>query len=186
VRSLGELETEALVCTRCALAAGRTKVVFGAGDPAARVMFVGEGPGREEDLTGVPFVGRSGALLDRLMAEELGLVRQQCYIANVVKCRPPNNRDPLPAEVQACSEYLSGQVEVINPRVVITLGNFATRSLLGRPGGITSLRGKLWPFRGGVLVPTFHPAAALRGGAGVLASMRSDFVRARQALEEAS
>jgi DNA polymerase len=185
VLTLAELERAARSCVACPLAGSRTNVVFSAGDPAARLMFVGEGPGRDEDLAGEPFVGRSGHLLDRLIAEELGLVRQDCYIANVVKCRPPNNRDPLPDEVAACRHFLAGQVELVAPAVVVTLGNFAAHALLGSPEGVTRLRGKVYPFASGVLVPTFHPAAALRGGGLVLAQMRADFVRAKRALVDA-
>ena len=180
--TLAELEAEASSCTRCALAAGRTTVVFGVGDPDADLMLVGEGPGRDEDLQGEPFVGRSGQLLDRLLAEELGMPRSRCYIANVVKCRPPGNRDPLPQEIAACRPFLEGQLAHIRPRVVLSLGNFSSRLLLERAEGITRLRGRTYPFRGGVLIPTFHPAAALRGGGQVLAGMRADFVRAKLAL----
>lgn len=157
-------------------------MVFGAGDPRAGIMFVGEAPGRDEDLAGVPFVGRSGKLLDRLIVEELGVGRSQCYIANVVKCRPPENRDPLPLEVATCRHYLEGQLELVRPRVVVTLGNFATRALLDTTEGVTKLRGRSYPFATGVLVPTFHPAFALRGGGVVLAQMRADLVRAKHAL----
>src|SRR5471030_2382011 len=122
MNGLAELEATASSCVACPLHLGRTTVVFGAGAPRARVMFVGEGPGRDEDLAGVPFVGRSGRLLDRLIDEELGLQRAECYIANVVKCRPPNNRDPLPLEVAACRHFLDGQLSAIGPRVVVTLG----------------------------------------------------------------
>ena len=186
VGTLEELRTEALGCTRCALAAGRTQVVFGVGDPAARLVFVGEGPGRDEDLAGEPFVGRSGKLLDKLMRQELGIDRTRCYIANVVKCRPPNNRDPLPDEIASCRPYLEAQLELIAPAVVVTLGNFATRLLLDTSEGIKRLRGTAYPFRGGHLVPTFHPAAALRGGDEVLAQMRADFIRAKRLLEAAT
>jgi uracil-DNA glycosylase family 4 len=182
VPTLIELGREARGCVACPLAAGRTQVVFGVGDPTASLMFVGEAPGREEDLAGEPFVGRSGKLLDRLIAEELGLERRECYIANVVKCRPPGNRDPLPLEVATCRHYLEEQVELISPRVVVTLGNFASRTLLGRSEGVTKLRGHSYPFLTGVIVPTFHPAAALRGGGVVLAQMRADLVRAKHAL----
>ncbi|HXQ59879.1 MAG TPA: uracil-DNA glycosylase [Acidimicrobiales bacterium] len=180
--TLAELRTEALRCTRCALAAGRTQVVFGVGDPEAGLLFVGEGPGREEDLAGEPFVGRSGKLLDKLVQQELGLDRSQFYIANVVKCRPPGNRDPLPDEIAACRPYLEGQLDLIDPAVVVTLGNFATRLLLETTEGITRLRGRVYPFRRGHLVPTFHPAAALRGGAEVVAGMRADLIRAKRLL----
>jgi len=154
-------------------------VVFGEGDPDAGLMVVGEAPGREEDRLGRPFVGRSGQLLDRLLAEEAGMRREQVYIANVVKCRPPANRNPLP------------EVRLIRPRVVLTLGNFSTRLLLGTGAGITQLRGRTYPWgppgdggrRGAVIVPTFHPAAALRGGGEVLARMRADFVRVKEVLD---
>ena len=157
-------------------------MVFGAGDPEARLMLVGEAPGREEDLTGQPFVGRSGALIERLVAEEIGLRRDECYIANVVKCRPPANRDPTPSEVGACGHYLEEQVRLVAPDVVVTLGNFATRALLGTTEGVTSLRGRAYGFAGAMLVPTFHPAAALRGGGVVVAQVRADLVRAKRLL----
>jgi DNA polymerase len=164
------------------LAAGRTNVVFGVGDPSAKLMFVGEGPGAQEDIQGLPFVGRSGQLLDRLVLEEMGLSREQFYIANTVKCRPPGNRDPLPDEIESCRPYLEGQLELIRPKVVVTLGNFATRLLLGTTENITRLRGRAYPYRSGHLVPTFHPSAALRGGGQVVAQMRADLVRAKEAL----
>lgn len=179
------LEQEALGCVACRLAESRTKVVFCSGDDHAPLMFIGEGPGRDEDLAGEAFVGRSGRLLEQLAQEELGRTRAEFYIANVVKCRPPANRDPKEDEVAACSHFLDGQLEVVAPRVVITLGNFATRALLGTTDGITKLRGRTYPFRTGVLVPTFHPAAALRGGGVVVAQMRADLVRAKLALESA-
>jgi len=180
--SLAEVEREASVCTRCALAAGRTQVVFGVGDPAADLMFVGEGPGVQEDLQGEPFVGRSGQLLDRLVLEEMGLTRDRFYIANAVKCHPPGNRDPRPDEIATCRPWLDAQVELIDPGVVVTLGNFATKLLLDTTEGITRMRGRAYPFRNGVVVPTFHPAAALRSGAVTVAHMRADLVRAKQIL----
>jgi DNA polymerase len=178
------LRSEALGCVRCALSKGRTQVVFGVGDPHADLMFVGEAPGREEDLAGEPFVGRSGKLLDRLMQEELGLDRSQCYIANVVKCRPPDNRDPAPGEIEACRPYLEGQIDLIDPLVVVTLGNFAARLLLDTTQGINALRGKPYPFRRGQLVPTYHPAYALRSGGQGVAEMRADFIRAKRLLAQ--
>jgi DNA polymerase len=187
VPGLADIERVALTCTRCNLAGGRTTVVFGEGDPHADLMVVGEGPGREEDLQGRPFVGRSGQLLDRLLAEEAGLRRGEVYIANVVKCRPPGNRDPLPDEIAACRPFLDQQVALIGPRVLVTLGRFATHALLGTTEGIARLRGRTYPFgtAGAVLLPTYHPAAALRGGGEVVARMRADFVRARAALDAA-
>ncbi len=180
--SLADVEREALACTRCRLADGRTQVVFGVGHPDAELLLVGEGPGAQEDIQGMPFVGRSGQYLDRLILEEMGLTRADLYIANVVKCRPPGNRDPLPDEVAACSPWLDQQLELIDPSVVITLGNFATKLLLRTTEGITRLRGRVYPFRGGVLIPTFHPAAVLRGGGEAAAQMRADLVRAKQHL----
>lgn len=182
VPTLEEVAAEAAGCTRCRLAENRTNVVFGMGDPSARLMFVGEGPGAEEDRQGLPFVGRSGQLLDQLMRQEIGITRESCYIANVVLCRPPGNRDPLPDEIESCSPYLEAKLELIAPQVVVTLGNFATRRLLATSEGISRLRGRSYPFRGGQLVPTYHPSAALRGGGEIIAQMRADFVRAKRLL----
>lgn len=183
--TLDDARDTAATCTRCDLAEHRTNVVFGIGTPAAEIMFVGEGPGAQEDEQGLPFVGRSGQLLDRLMEEEMGLTRDEVAICNVVKCRPPGNRDPRPDEIEACHRYLDAQLTFIDPKVVVTLGNFSSKLLLETTTGITKLRGKDYPFRGRLLVPTFHPAAALRGGGTVLAQMRSDFVRAKLAAQRA-
>ena len=182
--TLRQLRETALVCTRCPLAEGRTQVVFGVGDPEADLLFVGEGPGREEDLAGEPFVGRSGKLLDRLMAEEIGVTRSSCYIANVVKCRPPNNRNPAPAEIAACRPYLEAQIELIKPAVVVTLGNFATQLLLDTTDGIRRLRGSVYPYGSAHLVPTYHPAYVLRAGGEAMAEMRADLVRAKRLMAE--
>jgi DNA polymerase len=175
---------DAANCTKCRLAEKRTQVVFGTGAPTARLMFIGEGPGAEEDRQGLPFVGRSGKLLDQLIDEELGMRRSQVYIANVVKCRPPDNRDPKPDEIDACRPYLTAQLDIIRPGVVVTLGRYAAQWLLNTTEGITKLRGRAYPFAHGVLIPTLHPAAALRGGAEPLAQMRADFVRAKLTLAE--
>jgi DNA polymerase len=186
--ALEVLRDEALACTRCKLAGlGRTQVVFGMGDPEADLMFIGEGPGAEEDKQGLPFVGRSGQLLDRLVREEMDLDRRtQCYTGNVVKCRPPNNRDPEPDEIATCRPWLDRQIEVIAPKVIVTLGRFSTQLLLDTKEGITKLRGRVHPHASGaVLVPTFHPAAVLRGGGEPMAQMRADLVRAKLALETA-
>lgn len=181
---LADVEREAKGCTRCALASGRTNVVFGVGDPHADLMFVGEGPGAQEDLQGEPFVGRSGQLLDKLVLEELGLTRDRFYIGNTVKCRPPGNRDPRPEEIDACNPYLAAQLDLIAPRVVVTLGNFASKLLLQTTEGITRLRGRAYPFRGGSLVPTYHPSAVLRSP-GLEPQMRADLVRAKRLLDGA-
>ncbi len=183
--ALHDLAVAASTCTRCPLSATRTNVVFGAGDPTTGLVFVGEAPGRDEDLLGVPFVGRSGQLLDRLVLEELGLTRERFYIANVVKDRPPGNRDPLPLEIEACRPWLEAQLDLIDPKVVVTLGNFATRTLLATKEGITKLRGRSYPFRNGVLIPTFHPAAVLRGGGEPMAKVRADLIRVKEALAAA-
>ncbi len=173
---------QAATCTACGLAATRTNVVFGDGSANADVMFVGEGPGRNEDLEGIPFVGAAGQLLNRLLAE-IGLERSDVYIANVVKCRPPGNRDPRPDEIAACKDYLAGQIRLIDPAVVMTLGNFATKLLLKEERGITRLRGKAYPWWNRTVIPTFHPAAALRGSAPILASMQEDFALVKATLE---
>ncbi|HEY8080935.1 MAG TPA: uracil-DNA glycosylase [Acidimicrobiales bacterium] len=180
--TLAVLAADAASCTACRLSETRTTVVFGVGGTSSGLLVVGEGPGKEEDLRGEPFVGRSGQLLDRLVYEELGLTRESFYIANVVKCRPPGNRDPAADEVAACARFLDGQLALVDPRVVVSLGNVATRLLLGTEEGISSLRGRTHPWRGRTLVPTFHPAYALRGGGAVVAQMRADLVRAKQAL----
>lgn len=182
MEALSLLATQASTCTRCDLASTRTQVVFGVGSPKADLLFIGEGPGANEDLQGEPFVGRSGKLLDTLVSEELGMDRSMFYIANVVKCRPPNNRDPKPVEIDACWGWLQQQIEIIDPKVIMTLGNFSTRTLLQTKEGITRLRGRVHPFGDRWLVPTFHPAAALRQGADTVAKMRSDLIRAKRAL----
>ncbi|HLI43733.1 MAG TPA: uracil-DNA glycosylase [Acidimicrobiales bacterium] len=181
--TLALVEADAKACVACPLAATRTQVVFARGDGSSGLMFVGEAPGRDEDLQGAPFVGRSGQLLDRLVAEELGLARDEYYVANVVKCRPPGNRDPLPEEIAACHHFLDAQIGEVAPRVIVTLGNFATRYLLATTEGITRLRGRSYPYRDGIeIVPTFHPSAALRSGGAVVADMRADLIRAKRAL----
>jgi uracil-DNA glycosylase len=179
---LAALAVQASTCTRCPLHETRTQVVFGVGDASSRLVFVGEAPGRDEDLKGEPFVGRSGQLLDRLVLEEVGLTRDRFYIANVLKSRPPGNRDPLPSEVEACRPWLEAQLDLIDPLVVVTLGNFASRLLLDTKEGITKLRGRSYPYRNGVLIPTFHPAAVLRGGGEPMAKMRADLIRVKEAL----
>jgi uracil-DNA glycosylase family 4 len=166
-------------CTRCALAEGRTQVVFGAGDSNADLMFVGEAPGFHEDKQGVPFVGAAGKLLEQLLAG-IGLTRGDVYIANVLKCRPPGNRDPLPEEIEACEGHLWRQIELIRPRVVATLGNFATKLLSGKPTGITRVHGQEQETTLGgrrvLLYPLYHPAAALYTPR-MLEVLQSDFRR---------
>ena len=160
----GDLESlgrEAAACTRCRLAEQRRTVVFGEGDPHAALMFVGEGPGAEEDRTGRPFVGQAGQLLDAMIVA-LGLERRQVYIANVVKCRPPGNRDPQDDEVAACAPFLDRQIALIRPRVIVALGKPAARRLTGSTAPISALRGRWASYLGIPVLPTFHPAYLLR------------------------
>ncbi len=179
---LATLRDAALVCTACRLHEGRTNVVFGSGDGDADLMVIGEGPGQREDELGLPFVGRSGELLDTLLGE-IGLQRDQVYIANVVKCRPPRNRDPMQDEIDTCKGYLRRQLQLVDPRCVLTLGNFSSKLLLRTEIGITRLRGHVYPWWGRHLVATFHPAAALRGSVRVLEEMRHDMALVRQVID---
>jgi DNA polymerase len=166
-------------CTKCALAGGRTQVVFGAGSPTAELMFVGEAPGFHEDKQGVPFVGAAGQLLSKLL-DGIGLMRDEVYIANVLKCRPPGNRDPLPEEIESCEPHLWRQIELIQPKLICTLGNFATKLLSGRPTGITQVHGQpqdvLLGGNAVTLYPIFHPAAALYTPR-MLQVLQDDFAR---------
>ncbi|MDX6638542.1 MAG: uracil-DNA glycosylase [Solirubrobacterales bacterium] len=163
--ALVEVYREASTCTRCPLSEGRNTVVFGAGHADADLMFVGEAPGAEEDRQGLPFVGRAGQLLNQLLGE-IELAREDVFVANVLKCRPPGNRDPVPLEIETCKPYLMRQVQLIEPRVIATLGNFATKLLTGSPAGITRVRGtpQVHEIAGRTLFifPLLHPAAALR------------------------
>jgi uracil-DNA glycosylase len=174
-------------CTRCRLAQGRTQVVFGAGNSRAELMFVGEAPGFHEDKQGLPFVGQAGKLLEKLL-NGIGLQRDDVYIANVLKCRPPGNRDPQPDEIEACESHLFRQIELIEPTVVATLGNFATKLLSGRPLGITRVHGQEQETtlggRSVVLYPLYHPAAALYTPA-MLKVLESDFARLPELLGRA-
>jgi uracil-DNA glycosylase family 4 len=176
LRSFGEAVAG---CTKCALAGGRTQVVFGSGDPDADLMFVGEAPGFHEDKQGIPFVGAAGKLLDQLLAG-IGLTRADVYVCNVLKCRPPGNRDPMQDEIEACEGHLWRQIELIQPRVVATLGNFATKLLSGRPTGITRVHGQEQETTLGgrrvLLYPIYHPAAALYTPR-MLEVLQSDFAR---------
>lgn len=166
-------------CTRCPLSAGRTQVVFGVGDPGADLMFVGEAPGFHEDKEGYPFVGQAGKLLDKLLGG-IGLTRDNVYIANVIKCRPPGNRDPQPEEIEACEAHLFRQIELIEPKLIATLGNFATKLLTGKPHGITRVHGHPQEAtlggRAVTLYPLYHPAAALYTPA-MLRTLEDDFRR---------
>ena len=181
---LVRLYREASGCPLCPLSGSRTRVVFGSGDADAELMFVGEAPGAQEDLQGLPFVGRAGGLLNELLAG-IGLRREDVFIANTLKCRPPANRDPQPLEIETCRPYLEAQVELIRPRVIATLGNFATKLLSGSPIGITRVHGtpqeRLVGDRTVTLLPLFHPAAALRTPA-LRETLREDFEVLRRLL----
>jgi uracil-DNA glycosylase len=184
-RTLSEVAVEASDCTKCRLANGRTQVVFGVGDSDADVMFIGEAPGFHEDKQGEPFVGAAGQLLTRMLDEVLSVARNDVYIANVIKCRPPGNRDPQEDEIESCTPWLVEQVSLIQPRVIVTLGNFATKFVLQTAQGITRMRGRSYPWHGRTVVPTFHPAAILRGGgesSRQFLEFRDDFELVRETL----
>ena len=174
MRTLEEAAREAAGCTRCRLSGARTQVVYGVGDPHADLMFLGEGPGFHEDQQGEPFVGPAGQLLNHLLGE-IGIQREEVYIANVVKCRPPGNRDPRPDEIEACAPWLREQMDLIDPVVVATLGRFAAGVMLDRQVSVTRVRGQKFSVRGRIVIPTFHPAAVLRGGESQMQAIREDF-----------
>jgi uracil-DNA glycosylase len=185
--ALRQYAEETSTCTRCTLAQGRTQVVFGSGSPDADLMFVGEAPGFHEDQQGVPFVGQAGKLLDKLLAG-IGLTRADVFVANVLKCRPPGNRDPLPEEIAACEPHLFRQIELIQPTLVATLGNFATKLLSGKPAGITRVHGYEQEVTLGartvLLYPLYHPAAALYTPS-MLKVLEDDFARIPALLDRA-
>lgn len=160
--ALAQIREDIGDCRRCKLCSGRTQIVFGVGNPDADVMFVGEGPGEEEDRRGEPFVGRAGQLLTDIITKGMGLRREDVYIANVVKCRPPGNRNPEPDEIEACSPFLRRQIAMIRPKVIVALGKFAAQTLAGVDTPITRMRGRWHEFAGTKLMPTFHPSYLLR------------------------
>lgn len=164
-KNLEELRAAIGDCRRCKLCSGRTNVVFGVGNPNADLMFIGEGPGRDEDLQGEPFVGRAGQLLTDIITKGMGMKREDVYIANVVKCRPPENRNPEPDEVAACEPFLKKQIDLVRPRIIVALGKFAVQALLQSKVPITKLRGQWHSYHGIKLMPTFHPAYLLRNPA---------------------
>ncbi|MBN1289055.1 MAG: uracil-DNA glycosylase [Actinobacteria bacterium] len=180
--TLAELRENLGVCTRCGLHQGRTNIVFGAGDENADLLFVGEGPGRVEDAKGVPFVGPAGKLLDELL-QSISLTRSRVYITNVVKCRPPGNRDPIPDEIEKCNRYLVRQIELIKPKVLCALGRVAAGVILQRNVQITRLHGQKVEGPGYFIVPVLHPAAALRSAQN-MAMIREDFENLRKYLDE--
>jgi uracil-DNA glycosylase len=162
VQTLEELRAEIGDCQRCKLCSGRTHIVFGVGNPQAELMFIGEGPGRDEDLKGEPFVGRAGQLLTEIITKGMKMRREDVYIANVVKCRPPENRNPEPDEIAACEPFLVKQIELVQPRVIVALGTFAAQTLLKSKTPISRLRGVWHTYQGIKLMPTLHPAYLLR------------------------
>jgi len=185
-RSLADVAIEASTCTRCRLAETRTQVVFGVGDRDADLLFIGEAPGMHEDKQGEPFVGAAGQLLTRMLAG-IGMTREQVYIANVLKCRPPGNRDPQEDEIETCTPWLVEQISLIQPNVIVTLGNFATKFVLQTQQGITRMRGSVYPWHGRKVIPTFHPAAVLRGGgekSRQFADLEEDFALIKRTLTE--
>ncbi len=181
-RELADLLETLRSCQRCSLCETRTNIVLGAGSPDAQIMFVGEAPGYHEDLQGEPFVGAAGKLLDELLRDTLGIRREDVYIANVLKCRPPENRDPTSSEVDTCRPFLLRQVDIISPRIICTLGNFATKTLTDRRDGITKLRRKVIRAGGRQVFPMFHPAAALHRG-NLYEEVRLDFTALKELLE---
>ena len=156
-----ELENACNNCTKCKLCSNRHNVVIGTGNKNARIMFIGEGPGADEDMQGIPFVGKAGKLMDKAF-QGVGIKREDVYIANIVKCRPPNNRNPEKDEADSCKEYLESQIKLVNPEIIVLLGSVALKNVLGEEYGITSARGKWFEKDGIKYIPTFHPAALLR------------------------
>src|SRR3954452_8589006 len=186
-RALVDVAHEAAACTKCRLATSRTQVVFGVGNPNAALLFIGEAPGMHEDKQGEPFVGAAGQVLTRMLGE-IGLTREQVYIANILKCRPPGNRDPQDDEIEACTPWLIEQMSLIQPDVIVTLGNFATKFVLQTQRGITRMRGSVYAWHGRKVIPTFHPAAILRGGGEKgrqFGELQEDFALTQRTLAEA-
>jgi uracil-DNA glycosylase len=186
MRTLEEAALDASTCTKCRLSKGRTQVVYGVGDPNADLMFIGEAPGFHEDKQGEPFVGAAGQLLNQLLSE-VDILRSDVYINNVVNCRPPGNRDPFPDEIDLCKPWLDERIALIDPVVIVTLGNWATRFILGPRVSISRVRGQRFPWGGRTVIPTFHPAAVLHGGGQAspqMEALRVDFREIRSALAE--
>lgn len=184
--SLDEVRAEALECEKCRLHEGRTQVVWMDGNPESDLMFIGEAPGFHEDREGRPFVGAAGKLLDEMLSS-IGLDRTKCTICNVIKCRPPNNRNPLADEIDSCRPYLQAQIDFIKPTVIVTLGNFATRFVLASQVSISRVRGQRFDRFGAVVIPTFHPAAVLHSGGSnspTATALRADFQLIQSVLEE--
>jgi len=182
--NLDELDQSLRECQACRLATGRTQVVFGTGNPHASIMFVGEAPGFYEDKQGVPFVGAAGKLLTELL-ESVGLSRAEIYIANIIKCRPPNNRNPQSDEIETCKPFLIQQIQIIKPKLVCSLGNFAMQTLLEKKIGITKVRGQVFQLPDFILFPLLHPAAALHQG-NLMIPLREDFQKLKKLLDEMS
>ncbi len=188
ISELSSLAAEASACASCRLFSGRKNAVFGDGNCLSPLFLIGEAPGREEDAQGIPFVGRSGKLLDKLLTEEIGITRADYYIANIIKCRPPENRNPLPDEVESCRHFITEQIRLIKPKVILTLGNFASQAVLESKEGITKLRERVFDIVIGnvkvKVVPTYHPSYILRAGGMAMAEMRSDMIRVKKLLRQ--
>ena len=180
--SYSEMESDALSCVRCELSKTRKNVVLCDGSKNARVMVVGEAPGASEDEEGKPFVGRSGQLLIKLFGE-IGIEREDIYIANVLKCRPPENRNPLPFEIKQCGAFLEAQIKFVSPKVIVPVGNFASKYVLGTKEGITKIRGKRFERGNSIVIPTVHPAFVLRNGNKGQAQMLADLQNVQKVLE---
>ena len=182
--SMDDLAVRASTCVKCPLSLTRHHVVVGSGPRIPSLVLLGEAPGKNEDEVGEPFIGRSGQLLFTLVQEETGLLREQCYVTSVVKCRPPNNRTPRARELAACRPWWEEQLALLEPAIIVTLGNTSTRELLRTKATIGELRGKVQPLGRSRVVPTYHPAAALRGGPNVVSAMREDLRVVKSLLDE--
>ena len=180
--SLENLKNECMSCAKCGLCETRTNVVFGTGDENADIMFIGEGPGKNEDLQGIPFVGQAGQLLDTYLTA-VGLKRSDVYIANIVKCRPPQNRDPLPAEQETCIEWLESQIELISPKIIVCLGRIAAKRLISEDFKVTADHGRIYDIGGMKIMGTFHPAALLRNPASKIPTFE-DFKKLAEFIKE--
>ena len=182
--ALNDLRNQVLSCRRCEdLVCNRKNIVFGEGDPRARIMFVGEAPGRDEDIAGRPFVGAAGKLLTQLLKEIVGLEREQVFIANILKCRPKDNRDPRPDEIENCKEYVAAQIAIIHPRVICLLGRHSLETLISPTMKISKVHGTPVRWKGMLYMPVYHPAAALYKGA-LLEELKSDFRNLKKLVEE--
>ena len=184
-KNYNELESTALICVNCELSDTRQNVVFSSGPNNADIMVIGEAPGAQEDITGIPFIGRSGKVMDQLFSE-VGISRDDIYVTSILKCRPPENRNPKSIEISRCSPFLESQIEFVKPKIIVTVGNFSARHILKTKVGIKSLRGNFYPFGDIKIVPTLHPAYVLRNGLRGKNEMLDDLKLVRKLLDEVS